>query len=406
MDEFIPYGKHYVDQDDIDAVIEVLKGGWLTQGPKIAEFEKKIAEKVNAKYAIAVSSASAGLHLATLALNIVKGDIVLTSPNTFVASANCALYQGALPEFIDIDEDSLNICSDKLSEFLNSNNKNVKAVIPVHFAGAPCDMREISKLAKARNINIIEDASHALGGKYNCGSNIGSCKYSEMTVFSFHPVKGVTAGEGGIITTNSKTYADSIKKNRSHGIYKGNFDLPGISKADNNIINKKEAFYDERLNPWYYEMQALGFNYRITDIQCALALSQMKKLDEFINKRSEIVSIYDERFSNSKFIKPTQLNFRTNSAHHLYVVRINFEKLGVSRGQLMQKLMDLNIGTQVHYIPVPLHPYYQDLGYDIKNYPACLDYYNEALSLPVFYGLKNDSVHKICDALLQYEKEK
>ena len=406
MDEFIPYGKHYVDQDDIDAVIKVLKGGWLTQGPKIAEFEKKIADKVNAKYAIAVSSASAGLHLASLALNIGKEDVVLTSPNTFVASSNCILYLQGTPKFIDIDGNSLNICPKNLSKYLEADKEKIKTIIPVHFAGAPCEMEDISGLAKSKDISIIEDASHALGGKYSCGSPIGSCKYSEMTVFSLHPVKGVTAGEGGIVTTNKKSLADSIRKNRSHGIYKGNFDFPGVSQADENIVNKDEAFYDEGLNPWYYEMQTLGFNYRITDIQCALALSQMNKLENFIYKRSEIVSIYDERFAKSKFIKPTQTKYRNTSAHHLYVVKINFNELGITRGKLMRDFLDINIGTQVHYIPVPLQPYYQKLGYKLEDYPQCMEYYNQALSLPVYYGLKSETVNKICDLFLKYENKK
>ena len=285
MEKFIPYGRHYIDDDDIEAVVDVLRDGWLTQGPRISEFEKQVAIKVNSKYAVAVSSASAALHLACIAAGLSKDEYLYTSANTFVASSNCALYLNAIPKFIDINYDSLNMCIKDLEKNIKSDGNLAKVIIPVHFAGYPCDMKEIKEIASLNNSVVIEDASHALGGSYTCGNKIGSCTYSDMTIFSLHPVKGVTAGEGGIITTNNKQFADKIKELRSHGIYKGNFDLPGISVGDERIINKTDAFEGDELKPWYYEMQQLGYNYRITDIQCALAASQLNKLDKFILRK-------------------------------------------------------------------------------------------------------------------------
>ena len=396
---FIPYGRHYIDQSDIDAVTAVLKDGMLTQGPKVDEFENSIAKKVNAKYAIAVSSASAALHLACMVLKIDSSNICITSVNTFVASANCAEYQGAKTLFCDIEEDSLNMCPKDLKKKI-SQFPAIKLIIPVHFSGVASNMEEISEIAKKNDSYIIEDASHALGGYYPNGEPVGSCIYSEMTVFSLHPVKGVTAGEGGVITTNNKDFAGLLKQLRSHGICKGNFDLPGISVGDDTIINKEAALEDGKLNPWYYEMQNLGYNYRITDIQCALANSQLKKIERFIERKKEIVQKYDKFFKNTELLTLTQKDYRKISSLHLYVIRINFKKLKISRRQLMNKLFEEGIGTQVHYIPIPLHPFYANKGLLLSDFPAMENYYNEALSIPLYYGLNDDLVDNVCKSIL------
>lgn len=403
--KFIPYGKHYIDKDDIAAVVSVLKNGWLTQGPKISELEKKVANKVGSKYAVAVSSASAALHLACIVSGLKKNDYLYTSANTFVASSNCGLYLKAVPKFIDIDQKSLNMCAKDLESKLIKDGNKVKVVIPVHFAGVPSDMKKIRRISNRNKAIVIEDASHALGGNYQCGSSIGSCKYSNMTIFSLHPVKGVTAGEGGIITTNNYKYHKALKELRSHGIYKGNFDFPGLSVGDKRILDIKEAFENKKLKPWYYEMQNLGYNYRITDIQCALAISQMNKLNKFISRRKKIAKIYDRELKHLKLIKPTQIKYRDNSAHHLYVVRIDFHSLNISRAKLMNELFKKNIGTQVHYIPVPMHPYYKKLGYKILDYPNTKSYYEEGLSLPMYFGLEDEMIYEICTILKQYEKQ-
>ena len=401
---FIPYGRHFVDQDDIDAVTEVLRTGMLTQGPKVDEFEKLIANKVNAKYAVAVSSASAALHLACMALKVDSTYTCFTSVNTFVATSNCAEYCGAETVFCDIEEDSLNICPEDLKRKISLYNKK-KVIFPVHFSGVATNMDEIHKLAQKNNAFIIEDASHAFGGFYEDGSPIGSCKNSEMTVFSLHPVKGVTAGEGGVITTNNKEICRTLKQLRSHGICKGNFDLPGISIGDDSIINTAEALQEDgMLNPWYYEMQNLGYNYRITDIQCALAISQLSKLEKFIKRKKEIVSIYDSFFKDKNIFSITQKKYRNFSSHHLYVLRIKFENLEISRGRFMNKLFEEGIGTQVHYIPIPLHPYYSSKGLKLSNFPVMEKYYREALSIPLYFELSDELVNQVCAKILEFSK--
>ena len=399
-DKFIPYGKHFLDDDDISSVVEVLKNGMLTQGPKVQEFEDSIAKKVNVNYAVAVSSASAALHLACIALKLNSKYVSITSVNTFVATANCAEYEGLTTVFCDIEKDTLNMCPIDLEKKI-SQHKNVKLIIPVHFSGVASNMDEISRLAKKCDSFVIEDASHALGAFYENGEPVGSCIYSEMTIFSLHPVKGVTAGEGGIITTNNKDIARLLKQLRSHGICKGNFDLPGISVGDDTIINREAALENGKLNPWYYEMQNLGYNYRITDIQCALANSQLKKIEKFIERKKEIVKKYDEFFKNTELLSLTQKDYRKISSHHLYVIRINFKKLRISRRQLMNKLFEEGIGTQVHYIPIPLHPFYANKGLLLSDFPVMENYYNEALSVPLYYGLTDDLVDNVCESIMK-----
>jgi len=386
--DVIPYGKHYIDEDDIQAVVDVLRHGMLTQGPKVAEFENTVANYVGAKYAVAVANGTAALHLACIALELGKGDEVITSPNTFVATSNSILYVGAKPIFVDIDKESLNVDFEKMKQVIISS-KNIKAIFPVHFAGLPCDMGRIKQLADEFSVAIVEDAAHALGATYDNGNRVGNCQYSDMTIFSFHPVKGVATGEGGMVTTNDKNLYLKLLSLRSHGIIKGNFEFPGVSWLDDSLVNKGDALENGELKCWYYEMQDLGYNYRITDIQSALAISQMSKIDLFLERRKQIVKRYDQAFESCSKITPLQLHGRNQSSHHIYIVNIDFEGIGLSRHQFMQKLAEQGVGSQVHYIPVVKQPYYQDMEYDIDNYPVAEEYYQNTLSIPLYYGLSD-----------------
>ena len=343
----IPYGKHFLDEEDIEAVVRQLRDRTLTQGAVIDEFEQAMAQYVGARYAVAASSGTAALHLACAAAGLGPGDKVITSAMTFVASANCVLYVGASPTFADIDPDTLNLDPADLERRCRSLGR-VAAVIPVHFGGLACDMAAIRALADRHDAKVIEDASHALGGYYAGGSRIGSCAHSDMTVFSFHPVKQITTGEGGMITTNDERLYRDLLRLRSHGINKG----------DDPLVLREHALTAGRRNRWYYEMQELGFNYRLTEIQAALGLSQLRKLDRFLERRRALVSRYDEAFRGNDHIRPTQLSGRSSSAHHLYVIRQD----RIPRNELMERLYEAGFITQVHYIPVPLHPYYQKLS--------------------------------------------
>jgi UDP-4-amino-4,6-dideoxy-N-acetyl-beta-L-altrosamine transaminase/dTDP-4-dehydrorhamnose reductase len=398
--DIIPYGKHYIDEGDIQSVVDVLRHGMLTQGPKVAEFENKVANYVGAKYAIAVANGTAALHLACMVLELCKGDEVITSPNTFVATSNSVLYVGAKPVFVDIDKRTLNIDIDQIEQTI-LDSKNIKAIFPVHFGGLPCDMKRIKQLAEKYNLAIVEDAAHALGSTYDDGSKVGNCKYSEMTIFSFHPVKGIAAGEGGMIMTNDHSLYHKLSLLRSHGITKGNFEFPGISKPDNALANKKEALENGELKRWYYEMQYLGYNYRITDIQCALAISQMDKINLFLNTRKLIAKFYDQAFEKVPNITPLQGYGRNNSSHHIYVVSIDFSNVGISRSQFMKKLADQGIGSQVHYIPVVNQPYYKALGYKIDQYPVTKEYYENVLSIPLYYGLSSHNQNMIVSSIIK-----
>jgi UDP-4-amino-4,6-dideoxy-N-acetyl-beta-L-altrosamine transaminase len=397
----IPYGKHYLDEDDIQAVVEVLREGWLTQGPKVAEFEQAVAEFTGAKYAVAVSSGTAGLHIACLAGGIGQDSIVYTSSNTFVATANAVLYAGGQPRFCDIEPHTLNLSPDYLEAKL-ADDPRFDCVIPVHFAGLPCDMERIKGIADKHGAKIIEDAAHAFGATYPNGGKVGDCRYSDMTVFSLHPVKGVTSGEGGIITTNDDAIYRNLLRLRSHGICKGNFDLPGVSHSDSDkLYYPEDALHDDKLNPWYYEMQELGFNYRLTDFQSALVLSQMKKSDVFLRRRKEVAALYDELFKDVQHVEVKQNHNRIDTSLHLYVIEIDFSALGLARGDVMRELVEKEIGTQVHYIPVPFHPYYAKLGFKRKDFPVTQSYYDKALSIPIYYSLTNDEVRFVADEISQ-----
>lgn len=358
----IPYGRQMISKEDIEAVAKVLKSNWITQGPKIKEFENAFCKYTGAKYAVAISSGTAALHIACLAAGIKEKNEVITSPITFVASANCVLYCGGKPVFADIQEDTTNIDPEEIK---NKITKRTKAVIPVHFAGHPCDMKQIKDIAKEHKLSIIEDACHALGAEYR-GSKIGSCKYSDMTVFSFHPVKHITTGEGGMVLTNNRRIYERLLLFRNHGITKNK--------------EKMEKFDGH----WYYEMHELGFNYRITDFQCALGLSQLKKLDKFLEKRREIVNIYSQGLSGvDKIILPKERPY-VKSSWHLYYLKLKRPK---KRKAIFEKLKNLNIGVQVHYIPIYLQPYYNKLGFKEGLCPKAEDFYSRAISIPIYSAL-------------------
>ncbi|OGP10599.1 MAG: UDP-4-amino-4,6-dideoxy-N-acetyl-beta-L-altrosamine transaminase [Deltaproteobacteria bacterium GWA2_45_12] len=384
----IPYGKHHIDEEDIQAVVDVLKSGILTQGPAIEAFEQAIAGYVGVQYAVAVSSGTAALHLAALAAGVGPGTSLITSPITFVASANAGLYVGGRVVFADIDPDTINMSPLALREAI-VRNPDARAVIPVHFAGLPCDMPTIKSLADQAGAVVIEDAAHALGALYPDGRRVGSCAYSLMTIFSFHPVKAIAAGEGGMITTNDEPTYRKLLRLRSHGINKLNdpFQLP------------EQAETDGVRDPWYYEMQELGFHYRISDMQCGLALSQLKKLDRFIARRLALVKKYDEAFAGMRNCRPAQAVGREQSGHHLYVLQIDFDSIGLSRGKLMQELKSRGIGSQVHYIPVPAHPHYRRLGFRPEDYPNAQKYYQKTLSIPLFYDLTDDQQEQVISSI-------
>ena len=385
----IYYGKQSIDDDDFDAIMAGLNRSFLTQGPKIKEFEAKIAKYVGAKYAVAVSNLTAGLHIACLAAGLKKNETLITSPISFVASSNCALYCGAKPHFADIDPKTLNIDIEEVRKRCKDLG-NVKVIIPVHFSGSPCDMKELALVAAEYGAVIIEDAAHALGAKYKTGAMVGSCEHSLMTGFSFHPVKSITMGEGGVITTNEEEVYKQLYRLRSHGIIKGNDPL----------YVDEEATTDGRPNPWYYEMQQLGFNYRITDLQCCLGISQLKKLDKFITRRVEIANTYDLAFKQLKNVKVTQKSSRALSSHHLYNIRVDFKKLGISKNELFELFEKEGIGLHVFYIPIPMQPYYRDkLKTDVNDYPNTLKYYREAITLPLYPDMTDEDVNNVINAV-------
>jgi UDP-4-amino-4,6-dideoxy-N-acetyl-beta-L-altrosamine transaminase len=375
----IPYGRHFLEEDDIESVVEVLRGAWLTQGPKVAEFEAGIADKTGAKYAVAVSNGTAALHIAAMAAGLGKGDTLVTSPNTFVASANCALYVGATPQFSDVDPETLNMDPRALGARCAELGR-VKAIVPVHFAGLPCDMPAIRTVAKRHKAIVIEDAAHALGATYADATPVGSCAHSDMTIFSFHPVKIIATAEGGLVTTNDDALYRDLLRLRSHGINKG----------DDPYLHPDAAMTDGEVNPWYYEMREIGFNYRITDVQCALGSSQLRKLGRFLTRRRELAARYDRLVAEIPHLRPAQREGRGRSAHHLYPVRIDFKAAGTTRAVFMQALRAKNIICQVHYIPVHYHPYYRANGHGSDRFPVAERYYEQALSLPLYYGLTDE----------------
>ncbi len=386
----IPYGRHQLDDADIAAVVEVLRHGALTQGPMVEAFEQAVADYVGVKYAVAVASGTAALHLAAMIANLGPERSLVTSPITFVASANAAVYVGAKVHFADVDAATINMSPASLEAVLAANS-GVGAVIPVHLAGLPCDMPAIKALADRAGAVVIEDAAHALGSSYPTGERVGSCPHSLMTIFSFHPVKAIAAGDGGMITTNDEAVYRRLLRLRSHG----------INKLDDPMQVPAQATTNGVANPWYYEMQELGYHYRITDIQSALGKSQMGKLDAFVARRRQLVKAYDAAFANERWFRPAQPTGagRDQSAHHIYLIRVDYAGLGRSRADVMLALRKRDVYTQVHYIPVPAHPFFRAQGHNPDLYPSAQGYYAEALTIPLFVALTDAQQQHVIDAL-------
>ena len=379
----IPYGRQDINQQDIDAVVEVLKSDFLTQGPKVPAFEQAVMEACDAKYALAVNSATSALHIACLALGLGEGDWLWTTPNTFVASANCGLYCGAQVDFVDIDPNTYNLCTKELEKKLidaEKSGKSPKVLVPVHFSGQPCDMEVIYNLSKKYGFKIIEDASHAIGGKYK-GEPIGNCRYSDITVFSFHPVKIVTTAEGGMAVTNSAELARKLDLLRSHGITR-----------NSSLMTKPMD------GPWYYEQIDLGFNYRMTELQAALGVSQMQRLDDFVAKRHKLAQRYNELLKDLPITLPWQ-HEDGYSGLHLYVIRLQLEKVTKTHLEVFEGMREAGILVNLHYIPVHMQPYYQSMGFEVGQFPQAEQYYQEAISIPMFPTMTEEQQDKVIATL-------
>lgn len=370
---YIPYGRQSIDEEDIQAVVDVLRSDYLTTGPKVAEFERKVADYVGAKYAVAVSNGTAALHIACLAAGIGQGDEVITTPITFAASANCVMYCGGKPIFADIDADTYNISPKEIEHKITDKTK---AIIPVHYTGQPCDMDAITEIAKKNNLLVIEDAAHALGASYK-EKRIGGI--SDMTCFSFHPVKPITTGEGGMVVTNDEELYKKLVLFRSHG------------------ITRDEEMMTENQGNWYYQQLELGYNYRITDISCALGISQMNKLDGFLEKRQEIAYQYNKAFESVEGIKIPKQIADGNSGWHLYMIQVTNK----SRKEVFDQLRVAGIGVNVHYIPVYQHPYYRSHGYFNCCCPNAEDFYERAISLPIYPALTGEQQQYVINKVIE-----
>lgn len=385
----IPYGRQQISQDDIDAVVAVLQSDFLTQGPQVPAFESALQQATGAQYALAVNSATSALHIACMALGLGVGDRLWTTPITFVASANCARYCGADVDFVDIDPVTYNLCPQQLEKKLKLAQQNgtlPKIVVPVHLCGYPCDMAAIYALSQEYGFHIIEDASHAIGGQYH-GEPIGNCRYSDITIFSFHPVKIVTTAEGGAALTNRSELAERMELLRSHGITREPSKMQGESHGS-----------------WYYQQIDLGYNYRMTELQAALGVSQMTRLDEFVTRRHQLAQRYHAALHDLPLTLPLFSQQEAYSALHLYVIRLQRAKLNNTRRDIFDALRNAGIGVNIHYIPVHTQPYYQNLGFKIGEYPIAEAYYEDAISLPMFAAMtdqQQDTVIEMLRTILQ-----
>ncbi|MBI3803038.1 MAG: UDP-4-amino-4,6-dideoxy-N-acetyl-beta-L-altrosamine transaminase [Nitrospirae bacterium] len=375
----IPYGRQTIDEDDIQAVVDVLRSDWLTQGPTVDSFEAALAAYCGARYAVTCSSGTAALHLAYQAAGLKPGDLLLTSPNTFAATANAALYLGAKPLFTDIDPTTYNLNPSRIEETLSTfqlKGAHLGAIVPVHFAGTPCDMESIAKIAERHRLIVIEDACHALGASY-AGKKIGAL--SDMTVFSFHPVKTITSGEGGAVLTNSEGYFQRLRRLRSHGIERTHFEEPSHGA-------------------WYHEIQEIGYNYRMTDLQAALGVSQLRKVDRFVARRREIVALYQTAFKGNPYFDLPMEPSGAVSSHHLYPIRLK-DSLKARKREIFHHLREQGLGVQVHYLPVYRHPVYQKMGYPKGLCPAAEDFYQREISLPLFPTMSPEEVAYVIETV-------
>ncbi|VBB05528.1 degt/dnrj/eryc1/strs aminotransferase [Lucifera butyrica] len=380
----IPYGHQDINEADIQAVMAVLASDWITQGPAIEKFEQTVAQYCGARYAVAVNSATSALHIACMAAGLKRGEWLWTSPNTFVASANCGRYCGAAVDFADIDNRTYNISVTRLAEKLKRakrENRLPKVVVPVHFAGQSCEMEPIQRLAAEYGFLLLEDASHAIGGTYQ-GQKVGSCRFADMTVFSFHPVKIITTAEGGMVLTNRQDLYERLIRLRSHG------------------ITRQAELMSENQGPWYYQQIELGFNYRLTDLQAALGISQMERIDEFVAKRRAIAAKYDRELKNLPLILPWQ-HPDSLSAYHLYVVQLAPVYQRKSRRQVFEELRASGIGVNVHYIPVHTQPYYRQFGFKYGDFPVAEAYYNSAVSIPLYAAMTAEQQDYVISTLTE-----
>jgi UDP-4-amino-4,6-dideoxy-N-acetyl-beta-L-altrosamine transaminase len=380
----IPYARQHISDDDIDAVVKILRSDFLTQGPVVPKFEAAVSNYCGSKYGVAVNSATSALHIASLALEIGVGDIVWTTPITFVASANCAIHCGAKIDFVDVDPLTYNMSVEALNQKLIHASKYgglPKLVIAVHLSGQPCDMEGIYILGKKYGFKIIEDASHAIGAKYK-GDPVGNCKYSDITVFSFHPVKIITTGEGGMAVTNDASLSNKMMRLRSHGITRDPLEMTHSPDG-----------------PWYYQQIELGFNYRMTEMYGALGLSQLSRVDEFITKRRLLASRYDELLAGLPITLPYQ-HKDSYSSTHLYIIRLKEQRPGFSRRELFERLRSNGIGVNLHYIPIYHHPFYESMGFKAENFPEAERYYAEAITLPIYYNLEYHEQDNIVNSLI------
>ena len=400
--DFLPYSRQSIDESDIAEVVRVLKGDWLTTGPEVLRFEEALSDYCGVRYVVACASGTAALHLAAMALGLTVGDAVITSPVTFLSTANCARFVGADVQLADVDERTVNLDPDEVGKVLAEKEQNVKAILPVHFGGHPADMESFAALAKQYNLKIIEDGCHALGASYTTTDGkdvrVGSCRHSDLTVFSFHPVKAITTGEGGAVTTNDQTLYERLLLLRNHGMVRE-------ENLYHSFLNSDAAF-DESGNvlPWYYEMQSLGYNYRITDFQSALGTNQLKKIEQFVSRKTSLAACYREKFAASSILRPLviPLTIKENIRHgyHLFVVRIDFKSAGISRAALMKQLQAKGIGTQVHYIPLHFQPYYQKHTRLVPgSLPRAESYYAQCVSLPLFPAMTEKDIDRVIKAL-------
>ena len=384
--KIISYGKQSIDRSDIDAVINVLKGDWLTQGPSVERFENDLKEYFGAKHCCAVSNGTAALHLTGLALGWQPGDIIITIPITFLATVNCIVYVGATPDFVDINPITYTIDPNKLEEkikFYRSKGEKVKAVIGVDYAGHPCDWKSLRTIADKYNLQLINDNCHAMGASYY-GEKQYAVKYADVSTQSYHPVKHITTAEGGAILTNDSKIDEKVRLLRSHG------------------MTKNPSKLEKNEGPWYYEMHEVGYNYRITDFQCALGSSQLKRLDRFVQKRQEIAEKYDELFVNNDILQIPETRDSVDHAYHLYPLKIDFEKMSLTKSEFFKKMKESGINLQVHYIPVHLQPFYQkNYGYNTGDFPVAENFYKNEVSLSIYPDLSTDDVSLVVNNILK-----